>query len=127
MKTIAARFEDPLFELLSLVAQLEDTSIVDQIRQAVETHIALKVQAGDLASRAEAAVAEIDREADIKKAAIAGLVGSATAAAGTQPKKKAAPRRQTKAEVLKELDEQAEPEASVTPIGFAPPKRGERK
>ena len=124
MKTIAARFDDPLFELLSLVAQLEDTSIVDQIRQAVEAHIARKVQEGDLASRAEAAAAEIDREAEARKAAIAGLVGSASESMGTQPKKKAAPRRRTKADLE---EEQSEPEARTLPIGFAPPGRGGRK
>lgn len=124
MKTIAARFDDPLFELLSLVAQLEDTSIVDQIRQAVEAHIARKVQEGDLASRAEAAAEEIDREAEAKKAAIAGLVGAVNESVGSQPKKKAAPRRRAKADPV---EEPSEPEARANPIGFAPPRKEGRQ
>jgi regulator of protease activity HflC (stomatin/prohibitin superfamily) len=120
MKTIAARFDDPLFELLSLVADLEDTSIVDQIRQAVEAHIARKVQEGDLASRAEAAAAEIDREAEAKKAAIAGLIGAVNQSVGKQPAKKAATRRRTKAD-----PNEGQGKLEVVPnppIGFAPPR-----
>jgi hypothetical protein len=116
MKTIAARFDDQLFDLLALVAQLEETTIVDQIRQAVETHLSLKLSGGDLASRAEAAVDEIDREAAAKKAAIAGLIG-AVEEPGTKPKSTS--RRRPKSEPDQGPPDGG-PKAKVIPIGFAP-------
>lgn len=75
MKTIAARFDEPLFEALALVANLEETSIVDQIREAVEAHITRKMADGELAARAQSALDDIDREAEVRKAAIGSLIG----------------------------------------------------
>lgn len=115
MKTIAARFDDDLFATLAMVAELEGTPIVDQIRLAVEAHIALKVADGELANRAEAALDEIDREAAAKKAAIAGLVGAVSKSA---PKSKAPSRRQAKPAADKASSDSSDSPSS--PMGFAP-------
>jgi predicted DNA-binding protein len=85
MKTIAVRLEDNVSELLGLVSQLEGTTIVDQIREAIDTHLARKVAEGDLAERASAALDDIDREAKAKKDAI-GALFEQTAKVITEPK-----------------------------------------
>jgi hypothetical protein len=120
MKTIAARFDDQVFELLALVAQLEETTIVDEIRQGVEMLLSLKLSNGELAERAEAALQEIDREAAAKRAAIAGLIGAASdSEAKPKPKPKSTSRRRPRSTSDQgTLD--GEPQAKVIPMGFAP-------
>jgi predicted DNA-binding protein len=103
MKTIAVRLEDSVSELLGLVSQLEGTTIVDQIREAIDTHLARKVAEGDLAERASAALDDIDREAKAKKDAIGALFEQA-ANVITEPK---TPRRRGQ-------------KAAQPPMGFAP-------
>jgi hypothetical protein len=116
MKTIAARFSDELFALLSMVAELEQSSIVDQIREGVEMLLSLKLANGELAQRAEAALEEIDREAAAKKAALAGLIGTAS---GTQAKPKSTSRRRPKS-TPDQGTLNTEPKAKAVPMGFAP-------
>ena len=109
MKTMAIRLEDPVSELLALVAQLEGTSVIDQIRQAIDAHLQRKVAEGDLAERATAALDDIDREAKAKKAAIGALFEKATTEV-VEPK--TSRRRSQKAE--------------QPPMGFAPASGSER-
>jgi predicted DNA-binding protein len=75
MKTIAIRLEDEVSELLGLVAQLEGTTQIDQIREAINAHLEKKVAGGDLTTRAQAALDEVEREASAKRKAIEQLVG----------------------------------------------------
>jgi predicted DNA-binding protein len=75
MKTIAIRLEDEVSELLGLVAQLEGTTQIDQIREAIAVHLEKKVAGGDLTARAQAALDEVEREASAKRKAIEQLVG----------------------------------------------------
>lgn len=75
MKTIAIRIEDEVSEMLGLVAQLEGTTQIDQIREAINAHLERKVAGGDLTARAQAALDEVEREADAKRKAIEQLVG----------------------------------------------------
>jgi hypothetical protein len=84
MKTMAIRLEDETADLLSVVAQLEGTSVIDQIRQAIEAHLAQKADAGQLADRAKAALEDIDREASKRKAAIESMIGKVTPAGATK-------------------------------------------
>jgi predicted DNA-binding protein len=109
MKTIAVRLDDGVSELLTLVAQLEGTTIVDQIREAIDAHLQRKVAEGDLAERATAALDDIDREATAKKAAIGALFEKAT----TEVAEPKAPRRRS-------------PKAEQPPMGFAPPSGSKR-
>jgi predicted DNA-binding protein len=103
MKTIAVRLEDDVSELLGLVSQLEGTTIVDQIREAIDTHLARKVAEGDLAERATAALDDIDREAKAKKDAIGALFEKTT----TEVAAPKTPRRRGQ-------------KAEQPPMGFAP-------
>jgi predicted DNA-binding protein len=103
MKTIAVRLDDGVSELLGIVSQLEGTTIVDQIREAIDTHLARKVAEGDLAERATAALDDIDREAKAKKDAI-GALFERTATEVASPK---TPRRRGQ-------------KAEQPPMGFAP-------
>ncbi len=112
MKTMAIRLDDTTAELLAIVAQLEGTSVIDQIRQAIDAHLAKKAAEGDLAEKAQAALDEIDREASARKDAIGTLLGQPPQ--GTTPITKGRSRRGS-----------GEPEARLTeplPIGFAPPQ-----
>jgi predicted DNA-binding protein len=76
MKTLAIRLEDETSELLTLVAQLEGTSQIEQIREAIASHLERKVAGGDLTARAQEALDEVDREADAKRKAIEQLVSN---------------------------------------------------
>lgn len=76
MKTIAIRLEDDTSELLGLVAQLEGTSQIDQIREAITSHLERKVAEGDLTARAQEALDDVEREADAKRKAIEQLVSN---------------------------------------------------
>lgn len=118
MKTIACRFEDGLMELLSITAQLEGTSIAEEIRDAVEAHVARKMESGVLAAKAEEAMAEIDQEAKDRKDAIAILIGKS----GSSTTKGTQPRRGGKA-VNPEPDAAtaSEPRSRKGPMGFAAP------
>lgn len=75
VKTLAIRLPDELHAQLVLVAGLDGISLTDAIRQAIEGLIERKRAEGDLAARAEAALAEIEREATARRAAIASLFG----------------------------------------------------
>jgi len=75
MKTLAVRLDDEVMDLLGVVSQLEGTSLVDQIRTAITTHLEAKVAGGELATRAQAALEAIDSEAEARKAAIGSLLG----------------------------------------------------
>ncbi len=76
MKTIAIRLEDETSEMLTLVAQLEGTSQIEQIREAIASHLERKVAGGDLTARAQEALDEVEREASAKRKAIEQLVSN---------------------------------------------------
>lgn len=87
MKTMAIRLTDEISAQLTLVAQLEATSVAELIRQAIDQLLADKRDHGDLAAKAEAALAEIDQEAQARRDAIQALLGPAAAPA-EQPQPK---------------------------------------
>ncbi len=118
MKTIAIRLEDETSELLGLVAQLEGTSQIDQIREAITAHLERKVAHGDLKARARDALAEVEREATAKREAIEQLVGNVAEAVRTK-----GTGRQTGRSRRSAAKPATEPEARAFPIGFAPPRR----
>lgn len=80
VKTLAIRLPDELHAQLVLVAQLDGISLTDAIRQAIDGLIERRRTEGDLAARAETALAEIEREAEARRAAIQSLFGSGPAA-----------------------------------------------
>lgn len=76
VKTLAIRLEPELHAQLSLIAQLRGSTITDEIRQAIEAHIALAKAAPELAAQSQAVLDDIEREALARRAAIATLFGT---------------------------------------------------
>jgi predicted transcriptional regulator len=73
MKTLAIRLEDDIHAQLSMLAQLEELTVTDAIRQAIDTYIEGKRSQPELTARAEAVLADIDRDAASRRDAIASL------------------------------------------------------
>lgn len=76
VKTLAIRLEPDLHQQLSLIAQLRGKTITDEIRQAIEAHIASLKTNPDLASQADSVLADIERDAAARREAISTLFGS---------------------------------------------------
>lgn len=76
VKTLAIRLEPDVHAQLSLIAQLRGRTITDEIRTALETHLATARSAPELAAQAGAALEEIERDAGARREAIATLFGS---------------------------------------------------
>lgn len=95
MKTMAIRLEDDLHAQLVVLAQLEDGSVADQIREAIERHIAEKRAAPGFAERAQAVLAEIEREANARRNAIQALFGHQAETVEESTPSKARPGRKT--------------------------------
>jgi predicted DNA-binding protein len=88
VKTLAIRLEPDLHAQLSLIAQLRGATITDEIKAALEAHIKAAKTLPELSGRAEAVLADIERDATARRAAIATLFGTtepATAAAAAEP------------------------------------------
>lgn len=79
MKTTAIRLEDELYAQLTVVAQLGGQTVTDAIRTAVLEYI--EQRKSSLSSHADSVLAEIEREAEIRRAAITALFGSGGAPA----------------------------------------------
>lgn len=95
VKTLAIRLEPDLHAQLSLIAQLRSSSLTDEIRQAIVTHIQSVKAAPELASKADSVLAEIDREATARREAIATLFGgSQPSSGGGQPARGKTPRKE---------------------------------
>lgn len=74
MRTIAIRVEDELHEQLTLLARLAGRPLVDEIREAVEEHIAHKGKTVDLTAQAHKALEQIDADAASRRKAIESLL-----------------------------------------------------
>ena len=75
MKTLAIRLEDEQHARLVLLTKLGGVSLTDAIRTAIEAHIAALAANGDISAKAETALADIDREAQEQRTALAALFG----------------------------------------------------
>ncbi len=91
VKSLAIRLDPELHAQLSLVAQLRGKTITDEIRTAIETHIASVKSNPELVGKADGVLEEIEREASARRAAIATLFGTPDAPPTDSP---AAKRRQ---------------------------------
>lgn len=76
VKTLAIRLEPDVHTQLTLIAQLRESTITEEIRKALTAHITSVRENTDLASQAETAIAEIDRQAAARREAIAHLFGN---------------------------------------------------
>lgn len=78
VKTLAIRLEPEVHAQLSLIAQLKGGTITDELKLAVLTHIESAKSQADLANRASFALEEIEREAALRRDAIASLFAGST-------------------------------------------------
>jgi ferric-dicitrate binding protein FerR (iron transport regulator) len=76
MKTLAIRLEEDQHAQLGMIAQLEELTVTDAIRQAIEQWIEARRSNPQLQARAEAVLADIDRDAATRRDAIATLLGT---------------------------------------------------
>ena len=84
MKTLAIRLEDDLHAQLSVLAQLRQSTITDEIRLSIETHLDASKSDPELKNRAQAVLDDIERDAKAREAAIATLFNAnADQASGT--------------------------------------------
>ena len=75
VKTLAIRLEPDVHAQLTPIAQLQGTTITEEIRQALIAHISHAKENSSLASQAESAMAEIERDAELRRQAIATMFG----------------------------------------------------
>jgi predicted transcriptional regulator len=73
MKTLAIRLENELHAQLSVLAQLRQSTITDEIRLALENHLEASKSDPELKNRAQAVLDDIGRDAKAREAAIATL------------------------------------------------------
>ena len=85
MKTLAIRLDDELHAQLSVLAQLRESTITDEIRMALESHLEATKASPELASRAQGVLDEIERDSRARQAAIATLFGTHEASASLVP------------------------------------------
>lgn len=92
MKTLAIRLDDDLHAQLNLVAKLQGVTVTEAIRTAIEAHVTQLAADPELSARAESVLAEIDREATERRAAISSLLGAKPGKATSKPTKATASR-----------------------------------
>ncbi len=79
MKTLAIRLEEEQHAQLGMIAKLEELTVTDAIRQAIDQWIESKRSNPELQARAEAVLADIEQEAATRRGAITALLqGSET-------------------------------------------------
>ena len=74
MKTLAIRLEEEQHAQLTIIAQLEELTVTDAIRQAIEQWVEARRNNPQLKARAQAVLDEIEQEATTRKGAIAALL-----------------------------------------------------
>jgi predicted transcriptional regulator len=75
-RTLAVRINDDLRAQLDVIAQLNDRSVTEEIRFALESWVVTSKSDPKVLQRAESVRAEIEREAETKRNAIASIFGS---------------------------------------------------
>jgi len=85
VKTLGVRIEEELHAQLTFIAQLQGSTIADEIRRSIEARVQAAQSDPELIARAEAARAEIEREAQARQQAIAGLFGNLAVGSQTTP------------------------------------------
>jgi hypothetical protein len=82
VKTLAVRLTEELRAQLDIIAQLNDRSVTEEIRVALETWIDTSKNDPAVLKRAESVRAEIEREATTKRNAIAAIFDEKPRSAG---------------------------------------------
>lgn len=76
VSVLPVRLAHPVRAELSLLAGFDDTSLAELARTAIDEMLARRRTNGDLAKAAEAALAEVDREADTRRAELKAFLGA---------------------------------------------------
>jgi plasmid stability protein len=92
-KTLAIRLDDDVHAQLQVIARLLDSSIADEIRQAIAAHLQTKRSDPELSSRASQVRESIEHEAQVRQDAIANLFTEQPA--GDPPKGRSTRSRKT--------------------------------
>lgn len=74
VKTLAIRLPEAQHAQLAVIAQLEELTLTDAIRQAVDDWIDQRRAQPDLQARAQAVLDDIERDAANRRGAIASLI-----------------------------------------------------
>ena len=74
MKTLAIRLEEEQHAQLTIIAQLEELTVTDAIRQAIEQWVDARRNNPQLKARAQVVLDAIEKEATTRKGAIASLI-----------------------------------------------------
>lgn len=97
MKTLAIRLDDEQHAQLTVLAQLEEITVTDFIRTAIDSQLQAKRSQPELAAKAEAVLADINAEAEARRSALTGLFATNDGGEGadgtTEPKAPAGRRR----------------------------------
>ena len=86
LRTLAVRITDGLRAQLDVIAQLNDRTVTEEIRLALEAWVETSKSDPKVLARAETVRAEIERDAKTKQSAIEAIFGAAAPA-------KASPRK----------------------------------
>tara|TARA_R100000365_G_scaffold3586_1_gene12436 strand:- start:5720 stop:6040 length:321 start_codon:yes stop_codon:yes gene_type:complete len=79
LRTLAVRITDGLRAQLDVLAQLNDRTVTEEIRLALESWVETSKSDPKVLERAETVRAEIEREAKTKQSAIEAIFGNAAA------------------------------------------------
>ena len=79
MKTLAIRLQDDQHARLSLLAKVSGITDTDLIKSAIETRLDALATDSEIAEKAKAVLADIDRQANAERDAIAALIGTPVA------------------------------------------------
>ena len=90
MRTLAVRITDDLRAQLDVIAQLNDRSVTEEIRLALEDWIERSKSDPQVLKRAETVRADIEREAQTKRNAIEAIFAKEPATKVTPPSRDAA-------------------------------------
>jgi hypothetical protein len=86
VKTLGVKLDDLLHSQFALVAQLDELSLNDAVKRAVELYVQTKQAEPDFVARATAKLEEIEREAAARRGAIQALFGSSDSQPADEPK-----------------------------------------
>lgn len=85
IRPLSVRITDGLRAQLEVIAQLNDRTVTEEIRLALESWIETSKSDPKVLARAETVRAEIDREAKTKQSAIEAIFGGAAPKAPRKP------------------------------------------
>lgn len=80
VKTLGIRLEPDRHAQLALIAQVRGSTLNDELQAAIAQHIDTAAADPQFATKANAALSDIEREAEARRQAITSLIGQSTTA-----------------------------------------------